>query len=212
MRLLLDSSGAGVIVALADSEGVIVERWHESGSLLSRDIGRAAGEVLGELAIARLEQIVVGLGPGTFIGTRIAISYANGLAAASGRKIRGVNSLAALASVYCKGGCAVVRDARRGDLYYHNPRERDHEQQTRLLPIEKLTEELHKSGIATVVMEQAGSTGGQQRTVEWVAKITADAGLTLVLVAGVPAEGLRRLGSLADAREFVEPIYLRGFL
>ena len=103
MRLLLDSSGAELVCALADAEGVYLETRCPTGPLESRDIGGVVGQLLGEPKIAELDAVVVGTGPGSFIGTRVAISYANGLAAAGGVALYGVNSLAAIGAVYCRG-------------------------------------------------------------------------------------------------------------
>lgn len=63
-----------------------------------------------------LEQIVVGLGPGSYSGVRQAIAAATGLAAATRARLSGVSSAAALdvnASRY-----QAVGDARRGTFYY----------------------------------------------------------------------------------------------
>jgi tRNA threonylcarbamoyladenosine biosynthesis protein TsaB len=117
VRLLLDSSGAELLCALADAEGVILEQRYATGTPESRDIGAAVGFVMGELGPRDLDAIVVGTGPGSFIGTRVAISYANGLAAAGGMAVHGVNSLAAIGAVYAAGRCAVLREARRGGAY-----------------------------------------------------------------------------------------------
>ena len=81
VHLLLDSSGSELVCALADQEGIIVEERRRTGSADSRDIGAVAGSVLGELLVRDLQSVVVGRGPGRFIGTRVALSYANGLGA-----------------------------------------------------------------------------------------------------------------------------------
>lgn len=81
-------------------------------------VGRA------ELSIRDLNAIAVGIGPGSFTGLRIGISYAKGLAMATGCSMVGVPSfdaiaLAALdASEVGPGGLiCVIFDARKGEVY-----------------------------------------------------------------------------------------------
>ncbi|HEY6418290.1 MAG TPA: tRNA (adenosine(37)-N6)-threonylcarbamoyltransferase complex dimerization subunit type 1 TsaB [Candidatus Binataceae bacterium] len=71
-----------------------------------------------------LGAIAVGIGPGSFTGLRIGLSYAKGLVMASGCAIVGVNSLDALAATTLASPaahqgvlvCPLV-DARRGEIY-----------------------------------------------------------------------------------------------
>ena len=69
---------------------------------------REAGEPLAE--------IVVGLGPGSYSGVRQAIAAATGLALATGARLTGYPSTAALVGVPSR--YQAVGDARRGTLYY----------------------------------------------------------------------------------------------
>ena len=62
------------------------------------------------------ELIVVGLGPGSYAGTRIAVATATGLQAATGARLLGMSSLRAIdsdAETYC-----VVGDARRQSFFF----------------------------------------------------------------------------------------------
>jgi len=216
MRLLLDSSGPWLVCALADGEGVIVEARHATGTPESRDIGAVAGRVLGELTAAELTAVVVGCGPGTFIGTRVALSYANGLAIAGSVPLHPVSSLAAICAVYCSGRSVVLRDARRGEVYMHWPSGRAGsgvEDGCRLVELDGLARELVAAGIETVVLEEPQP--GLPRAAETLARMQAaagQAGARVVRCDGVPAEGLRRMQALAKRVEYAEPVYLRGFL
>jgi tRNA threonylcarbamoyl adenosine modification protein YeaZ len=214
MRLLLDSSGAELVCALADGEGVYLEERCPTRSAESRDIGAVVGRLLGETKIAELEAVIVGTGPGSFIGTRVAISYANGLTAAGGVALYGVNSLAAIGAVYCHGHCVVLRDARRQEVYWYGPCGIAQAEACCMpLAIADLGLALAKAAIGTVVFEEPQP--GQARSAETRAGVLAAlsaAGVEAVVCNGVPAEGLRRMQASAARVEYIEPVYLRGFL
>jgi tRNA threonylcarbamoyladenosine biosynthesis protein TsaB len=67
------------------------------------------------------EIIVVGLGPGSYAGTRIAISVAIGLQAAARARLIGFPSVCAIEGI---DDYAIVGDARRSSFYYARIRER----------------------------------------------------------------------------------------
>jgi len=64
-------------------------------------------------------RIVVGLGPGSYAGVRIAISAAIGLSVATGAELLGIPSVAALG----EGEYLALGDARRGAYYFAHVRE-----------------------------------------------------------------------------------------
>jgi tRNA threonylcarbamoyladenosine biosynthesis protein TsaB len=95
---------------------------------------RAHGEsVVGEiegllrrcgLTVADLTAVAVGIGPGSFTGLRIALSYAKGVALATGCALAGIPSLDALAlcalelpAVAQPATICPILDARKGELY-----------------------------------------------------------------------------------------------
>jgi len=89
-----------------------------STALLS-EVERAAEAAGGWGAVDR---IAVGLGPGSFVGIRIAIATARGLAASTGLPVSGVCTLDALAwaagdAAGPERACLAVLDARRGEAF-----------------------------------------------------------------------------------------------
>ena len=119
ISLALDCSTAVGGVALAREDGSVLAneefaagrgRGGELFVALERTLGtlRATGEAL--------DEIVVGLGPGSYSGVRQVIAAAVGLAAATGARLGGVPSVLALRG---RGGrYQTVGDARRGAFYY----------------------------------------------------------------------------------------------
>lgn len=73
------------------------------------------------LAPDRLDQFIVGVGPGSFAGIRVALAAANGLALPGTRPVHGLPSTAALARALATPGAprtlVVVGDARRARFW-----------------------------------------------------------------------------------------------
>ncbi len=66
----------------------------------------------------KVEQIAVGRGPGSFVGIRIGLSTARGLAASTGLPVVGVCTLDALGrAMTAPSGSLAVLDARRGEVF-----------------------------------------------------------------------------------------------
>jgi len=125
-----DTATPATAVALLDDAGpgAAAERRHEpapgdrpghAGQLLA-----LAADLLGDrgLTFAGVDQIAVGLGPGTFTGLRIGVATARALAQATGAELVGVSTLRALAAVAEPAappgtGVLAVIDARRGEAF-----------------------------------------------------------------------------------------------
>jgi tRNA threonylcarbamoyl adenosine modification protein YeaZ len=211
VRLLLDSSGPELVAALADGRGVIHELREPSRPPAGRDIGQVVGEVIGELRPRDLRSVIVGLGPGSFIGTRVAVSYANGFCANGGTALYGVNSLAAMASVYGSGRSIVLRDARRGQFYLH-PAWGAEPQSSLVSPVE-LPAYMERELVRQVLLESpAEGIALPPATLALLRDACAISGASLLPVPGVPTEGLRRLEASASRLDYAEPVYLRGWI
>jgi tRNA threonylcarbamoyl adenosine modification protein YeaZ len=118
--LALDTATPTLVAGVArwspDGAEVLAERAVPSGTkhaeLLTPAI-RAALDDAG-VALADVEAVVTGLGPGPFTGLRVGIVTAAALADARGLPVVGVCSLDAVGS----GARTVVTDARRKEVYW----------------------------------------------------------------------------------------------
>ncbi len=123
MKLLaLDTSSVACTVALQQDDRII-ERHEEQPREHTRLLVPMIRSLLEEAQteIRDLDAIVLGNGPGSFIGMRIAASVAQGLAFASGINIVSVSSLAAVAEqVFAEHDAtevAVTQDAHMSEVY-----------------------------------------------------------------------------------------------
>jgi tRNA threonylcarbamoyladenosine biosynthesis protein TsaB len=122
-RLALDTSSLACTVAIRVGDQV-VERHEEKPREHTRLLMPMIREVLKEadVALGDLDAIVLGNGPGSFIGMRIAASVAQGLAYGANLNIIPVSSLAAVAAeVFNKtdvNRVAVAQDAHMSEVYF----------------------------------------------------------------------------------------------
>jgi tRNA threonylcarbamoyladenosine biosynthesis protein TsaB len=147
MKLLaLDTSSLACSVAL-QLDDVIHERHEERPREHTRILLPMVRDLLGEggVALGELDGIVLGNGPGSFIGMRIAASVAQGLAFGAGLQVLPVSSLAAVAAQVLATGDAeevyVTQDARMGEVYLGGFGRGD-----RGVPLPLFAERLHAEG------------------------------------------------------------------
>ena len=96
MLLAFDTSSAACTAALFDGEGGCVAH---SDELIGRGHAERLVPMIAEVMDGRRPaEIVVGIGPGSFTGIRVAIAAAHGLAIGWGAKLSGMSSLALLAA------------------------------------------------------------------------------------------------------------------
>ena len=120
--LALDTSSVACSAALR-LDTVIHERHEEQPREHTRILLPMVRELFDEAGVAlrELDGIVLGNGPGSFIGMRIAAAVAQGLAFGAGLKVVPVSSLAAVAAEVLASGDArevyVAQDARMGEVY-----------------------------------------------------------------------------------------------
>jgi tRNA threonylcarbamoyl adenosine modification protein YeaZ len=114
--LLIDTSTARTSVAIVSGDKTLFESHHD-GAL-------SHGEVLPELAAkglkveSKIDQVIVGMGPGPFTGLRVGISFAMSFALARGIPWSGVCSLDAIASQVADKDFLVAIDARRKEVFF----------------------------------------------------------------------------------------------
>jgi tRNA threonylcarbamoyladenosine biosynthesis protein TsaB len=120
MILVLDASTPVVAVALAKEDKVLAEI-----SISARGACEAllpgvntALNLAGE-DLASVERLLVGVGPGTFTGIRIAAATARALSLSTGAVLSKNSTLAALAApaLSCHPNVLAVLDARRGQVF-----------------------------------------------------------------------------------------------
>src|SRR4051794_927510 len=116
MLLAFDTSSAACTAALFDGPGACLARADE---VIGRGHAERLVPMIAELMNGRAaDEIVVGLGPGSFTGIRVAIAAARGLAIGWGAKLHGMSSMALLAaSAPGTGDIAVAIRGGHGELF-----------------------------------------------------------------------------------------------
>jgi tRNA threonylcarbamoyl adenosine modification protein YeaZ len=138
----------------------------------------------------RPEQIIVGLGPGSYAGVRIAISTARGLGAATKAKLAGIPSICALeldADNYC-----VIGDARRQSFFFARVENGQLVEGPALHSVAELEPKLQKLTLPVYASEQLPQFP--------IAKLAYPSAARLAEVAQLHARNID---------EVLEPIYLR---
>lgn len=116
MILAIDTSTAACTAALFDSGGSCIAQRDE---LIGRGHAERLAPMLAKMLDGRqAETILVGVGPGSFTGIRVAIAAAHGLAIGWGAKLSGMSSLALLAaSAGVDGEVAAAMNGGHGELF-----------------------------------------------------------------------------------------------
>ena len=102
MLLAFDTSTAACTAALFDGSGTCIASADE---VIGRGHAERLVPMIAELMDGRsASEIVVGVGPGSFTGIRVAIAAAHGLAIGWGSRLSGMSSLALLAAAAAEAG------------------------------------------------------------------------------------------------------------
>ena len=115
MLLAFDTSSAACTAALFDGGQCVAHK----DELIGRGHSERLVPMIAELLDGRApNQILVGVGPGSFTGIRVAIAAAHGLAIGWGAELRGMSSLALLAAgAQSEGEVAVAVLGGHGELF-----------------------------------------------------------------------------------------------
>ena len=116
MLLAFDTSTAACTAALFDESGACLDRRDE---LIGRGHAERLVPMIAELLAGRsADRILVGVGPGSFTGIRVAIAAAHGLAIGWDAPLTGMSSLSLLAAgVDATGDIAVALAGGHGELF-----------------------------------------------------------------------------------------------
>jgi tRNA threonylcarbamoyl adenosine modification protein YeaZ len=115
MLLAFDTSSAACTAALFDGDGVCLAQRDE---LIGRGHSERLVPMIAELMDGRsATKILVGVGPGSFTGIRVAIAAAHGLAIGWGAELLGMSSLGLLAAGACADEVAAAVIGGHGELF-----------------------------------------------------------------------------------------------
>lgn len=120
MILAVDTCLGASSIAVLDGDVVRAARSEPMTRGHQERIAVLAREVMAEAGVrfADLTRIAVTVGPGSFTGLRVGLSFAKGLATALSIPCVGINSLEALAATsVAPGFVAAVLDAKMGQVY-----------------------------------------------------------------------------------------------
>lgn len=120
MRLLVfDTCLEACSAAVVEGDAVLAARSEILPRGHAERLVPMLAEVLMEagLTAAEIDAFAVTVGPGSFVGVRVGVAAARGLALAHGRPALGVSTLAALAQVPGGRPLLAAIDARRGEVY-----------------------------------------------------------------------------------------------
>jgi tRNA threonylcarbamoyladenosine biosynthesis protein TsaB len=113
--LVIDTSSPRSALALVRDGGAVAEDVREGGREV--DLPRRVRALADPASLAA---VVVSLGPGSFTGLRLGVSYGVGLAMGLGVPLRGLGSLE-LQAARAAGPATALVDAGRGRVYWLEP-------------------------------------------------------------------------------------------
>ncbi len=194
MILALECSQPDASLCLADAEGrtLYSAHWHAERNH-DAHLFPALQEAMDTLGTAPLSLILVGAGPGSYGGVRVALAAAVGIATVTGARTVAIPSWDALAAEAGENAC-IISDARRGGWTLRHPDGR----------IDVVsTGELPSAGARLFSIEPAEVLASRGITVEAGGLIPVADGLVRTWLTLTPA----RQEELADRAP--EPIYVR---
>ena len=121
--LIFDTSFDEGCLVWVKPSGDVVSQAFDSSTRASEGLVETLEQWLSPKDILSLKAIVIGLGPGSFSGVRVAAATAKGITAATKVSVYGLSSLNWLASsAQSQNSLAVVVDARQDEVYVRTPK------------------------------------------------------------------------------------------
>lgn len=115
MKILALDAALGPFSVALDGGGVLRTDRSAGNDALEAGLGRVAALLAdGGLRLADIDRLAVGIGPGSFTGIRIALSFAKALAYGAGLPLLGVASYDVLEPPEVSGLCLTVVSGRPG--------------------------------------------------------------------------------------------------
>jgi len=121
MILAVETCLGACSVALRDADTLLVHRFAPMERGHAEALAPMVQEAMQGHDFASLDRLAVTVGPGTFTGQRVGLSFMRGLRLSLNKPLLGVTSLAAIAAAACAqagtGRAAAIHDARRDEAY-----------------------------------------------------------------------------------------------
>jgi len=119
--LIIDTSGPWLNLAVCRKENILAQTSQLAGNRQAEVLPSELKGILSSarLSLAELEWLAVTVGPGSFTGLRVGISFAQGLAMGRGLRLLPLNTLDAMACLpEGHDGCvSPMLDAKKGQVY-----------------------------------------------------------------------------------------------
>lgn len=138
--LAIETSVPEASVALS-SDGSCTEEAFTSQRQQNQLLFEPLQKLLTSLGSEKLDLILIGTGPGSYSGTRIAIAAAQGIATVHKCPIIGISSFFAIPAAKPNTTNVAIGDARRGHYFIHPVSEKDPFPKPTLIDQEKFIEE-----------------------------------------------------------------------
>ena len=117
ITLAIDTSTSRTSVAIVDQGALLWHGYREGATSHGHALPAMVEQALA--VTPRIEQVVVGMGPGPYTGLRVGIAFARTFAVARMIPIIGICSLDAIAALVCeRDDFIIATDARRKEVYW----------------------------------------------------------------------------------------------
>lgn len=113
--LAIDTSTSRTSVAIIDGDTILFSGFRDGATAHGPSLPVLVQEAL---AVSKVDEVVVGMGPGPFTGLRVGIAFAQSFALARDIPVRGVCSLDAIAAQVDEKDFIITVDARRKEVYW----------------------------------------------------------------------------------------------